>query len=292
MRQLQQMGEGRFDQPSEALNQLEQLLGSQAEQGAAYLDVNLDALSDPDALGLMRGFVRLVHRCGKGVPPCVDSSDARVLEAGLGQWFELGEGLRPPLLNSIPFVDREKLSYLLDLRSSHDFSLVCLLVGKQGPMGSADEMVAAAETMFDLATGAGFRPDQLFFDTATLGICTDGCIDPAGNLKPSHTHSCFNAIRLIRQSPKMSAVRILLGVSNWGYGVRRRRVGHIRAFVAAAQTRGLDAAIADVSLGLGKKPAAAELVELVELFASLDGSEDCMDRYAAAIGQARENELF
>ncbi len=292
MRQLQQMGDGRFDQSSEPLTQLEQLIASQAEQGAAYIDVNLDALSDADAPGLMRGFVRLVHRCGVGVPPCVDSSDVRVLEAGLGQWFELGEGSRPPLLNSIPFADREKFSHLLDLRARNDFSLVCLLVGKQGPMGSADEMVEAAEAMFDLATGAGFRPDQIFFDTATLGISTDGCIDAGGNIKPSHTHNCFNAIQRIRKSPKMNAVHVLLGVSNWGYGVRRRRVGHIRAYVAAAQTRGLDAVIADVSLGLGKKPAAPELVELVELFASLDGSEDSMDRYAAGIGQARKNELF
>lgn len=292
MRQLQQMGADRFDQPSEALTQLEQLLQAQARQGAAYLDINLDALSDSDAPALMRGFVSMVHRCGDGVPPCVDSSDLQVLLAGLDQWFKLGEGLRPPLLNSIPFVDRDKFSPILDLRASHEFSTVYLLVGKQGPMGSADEMVEAAETMFELATRSGFRSNELFFDTATLGISTDGCIDAAGNIKPSHTHNCLNAIKRIRQNQKMEGVHILLGVSNWGYGVRRRRVGHIRAFTSVAQAHGLDAAIADPALGLGQKPAAPELVALVELFASLDGSEDSMDRYAAGIGQARKDELF
>jgi hypothetical protein len=57
-------------------------------------------------------------------------------------------------------------------------------------------------------------------------------------------------------------------------------------------SHGLDAVIADPALHLGQKPAAPELVELVELFASLDGGADSMDRYAAGIAQARKNELL
>jgi cobalamin-dependent methionine synthase I len=215
-----------------------------------------------------------------------------VLRAGIEQWFELGSGLRPPLANSVPFVDRERFSPILELRARHEFSLVCLLVGKGGPMGSADEMVEAAEAMFELARQAGFRPAELFFDTATLAISTDGCLDATGNRKASHTHNCLRAIRRIREDPKLSGVHALLGVSNWGYGVRRRRVGHIRAFTAVARGYGLDAVIADVALGLGDKPAAPELVELVELYASLDGGEDSLDRYVAGIGRARRNGLL
>lgn len=85
----------------------------------------------------------------------------------------------------------------------------------------------------------------------------------------------------------MKGVHAVLGVSNWAFGVQRRRTGHIRAFLAAARKRGLDATIIDVKGQFGLKPPAPGLLELVEMFAGLDGSEDSMLTYAAAMQEAR-----
>ena len=86
----------------------------------------------------------------------------------------------------------------------------------------------------------------------------------------------------------MPGVHCVLGVSNWVYGAKKRRIGHIRAFIAAAQKYGLDAAIVDVGQQYGITPAPAELVGFVETFVALDGGEDSMMTYSAAMQEARQ----
>ena len=287
MKFIQKMGEEGFTKPNRGLLVIEDLISSQARQGADYIDVNLDALGDPNAPELMRRFVRLVHKYGEGVPPCVDSSDVRVLQAGLEEWNRL-EGKRPALVNSVPFMELGKYRPLLELRKRYAFSVICLLVGAEGPLKSTAEMVSAARGMFRAATAAGFRNNEILFDSVTLGIASDGCMDAMGNLKPSHTHNSFHAIREMRQDPAMAGVHCVLGVSNWVYGARKRRIGHIRAFIAAAQKHGLDAAIVDVGQQYGITPAPKELVGFVETFVALDGREDSMMTYSAAMQEARQ----
>ena len=55
-------------------------------------------------------------------------------------------------------------------------------------------IVAAARELFARTKAEGFQPAELFFDTVTLGIGTDGFMDPEGNLKSSHTRNAFLAI--------------------------------------------------------------------------------------------------
>jgi 5,10-methylenetetrahydrofolate reductase len=288
MKYVQKMGDEGFTKPNRGLLVIEDLISSQAREGADYIDINLDALGDSDAPGMMRKFVQLVHKYGGGTPPCIDSSDGRVLQAGLEEWNRLG-GKRPALVNSIPFMELDKYRPVLELRKRYTFSAICLLVGTEGPLKTTDEMHAAAKTMFQAATAAGFRNNEVFFDCVTLGIASDGCMDPMGNVKASHTHHSFNAIQRIKQDPAMSSVHCVLGVSNWVYGAKKRRIGHIRAFIAAAQKRGLDAAIVDVSKQFGIVEAPKELVGFVEVYAALDGSEDSMMTYSGAMQQARQS---
>ncbi|MCX5738411.1 MAG: ferric reductase-like transmembrane domain-containing protein, partial [Proteobacteria bacterium] len=82
--------------------------------------------------------------------------------------------LRPPLVNSVTFCETERYARLLERRRERVFSVVCLLVGKEGPLKSTAEMVAAARQLFARCAAAGFQPAELFFDTVTLGIGTDG----------------------------------------------------------------------------------------------------------------------
>ncbi|MBN1868290.1 methylenetetrahydrofolate reductase C-terminal domain-containing protein [Candidatus Sumerlaeota bacterium] len=296
MRLMLEAGDKAFSESNKGRLVVEHLIADQARQGANYLDVNLDALGAPNAPDLMRGFVRMIREHGCGVPPCVDSSDVAVLRAGLEEWFALsdaakqngGETIRPPLVNSIPFVEREKFRPLIAMRADRPFGIVCLLVGMAGPLKSPDEMFEAAREMFSLATEAGFQPGDIFFDTVTLGIASDGCMDAMGNIKASHTRNSFLAIERIRKDPTMKGVHALLGVSNWTFGAQRRRIGHIRAFIAAAQKYGLDAVIADVEKEFGLREAAPELVEFVEMFVGLDGGEESMLTYSAEMQKARQ----
>ncbi len=290
MRFLQRMGPDAFEKPNRGLEAVRWLISTQAAEGAHFIDLNIDELGDPDAPDLMRRFVRLVRRFGRGVPPCIDSSDVNVLAAGLQEWFQDGAGLRPPMLNSVPYNEADQRGPVFDLRREHPFNVVCLLVGPEGPLDSTDKMVEAARELFRRCRTAGFRPEEIYFDTVTLGIATDGCIDPMGGIKPSHTHNSFHAIQRIRQDPEMKGVHAILGVSNWVYGAKKRRIGHVRAFTAVAAKYGLDAVICDVAKKFGLRKPAPELVEFVEMFVSLDGSEDSMMRYVEKLQEMREKQ--
>jgi len=288
MKFLYGLGAAGGARPNRGRAALEDLIRTQAAEGGDYIDLNIDALGAPDAPDFMRRMVRLVHAVSGGVPPCVDSSNPAVLEAGLDEWLGLGPDLRPPLVNSVTFCETERYAKLLERRQERAFSVVCLLVGKEGPLKSTAEMVAAARTLFARCTAAGFQPAELFFDTVTLGIGTDGFMDGTGNIKSSHTRNSFLAIREIRGDAEMKGVHALLGVSNWVYGARKRRIGHLRAFIQVAMEHGLDAVISDVSKEFGKQPAPAELADFVRMFAALDGSDASMDLYTDGMAHARE----
>jgi methylenetetrahydrofolate reductase (NADPH) len=288
LRLMQARGADGFERPNRGRTVIEDLIATQAAEGGTYIDLNIDALGDADAPGFMRRMVELVRRHGGGVPPCIDSSAPAVLEAGLDAWLEGGASARPALVNSVTFSETERYAGLLARRARLPFSVVCLLVGKEGPLKSTEAMVEAARALFDRCRSAGFRAEEIFFDTVTLGIGTDGFMDGEGNLKSSHTRNSFDAIQKIRKDPTMRGVHAILGVSNWVYGARKRRIGHLRAFIQVAMEHGLDAIISDVSKNFGRQPAPAELVEFVRMFLSLDGSDESMDRYSDGMAAARE----
>jgi 5,10-methylenetetrahydrofolate reductase len=287
MQDLLARGAAGFTRPSRGRAALAELIRTQAAEGADFIDLNIDAVNAPDAPGFMRQMVRLVRIYGEGVPPCVDSSDPAVLEAGLEEWLGCGADLHPPLVNSVTFSEPERYARLLAHRRTRAFSAVCLLVGKQGPLQSSAEMVAAARELFARTTAEGFQPAELFFDTVTLGIGTDGFMDPEGNLKSSHTRNAFLAIRQIRSDPEMKGVHAVLGVSNWVYGARKRRIGHLRAFIEVAMEYGLDAVISNTAKAFGKIAAPVELADFVRMFVALDGSDASMDLYTEGMARAR-----
>jgi 5-methyltetrahydrofolate corrinoid/iron sulfur protein methyltransferase len=241
----------------------------------------------------MRQLIRMLKHYGEGpparagTPPCVDSSNPEVLRAGLDEWYST-PGVKPPLVNSINYADFSKTEPIMALRKEKQFSIVCLLAGPKGVLPSADAMVNAARELFDKARGYGFKPQEIFFDAVVLGLMFDSCVDELGNPKPSHTHNSFAAIERIMRDPVMKGVNTSLGISNWTHQVKRRRIGHNRAYLHCAMKRGLNTAIVDVMRQYVVKPAAQELIDLVETFASLDGSEDALLRYSQAVRGIRQ----
>ena len=218
----------------------------QAEAGAEYLDVNVDnLLIDPgagedDARRAMRQLLEVVVRHGRGIPPCVDSSDPELLQWGLQSYTELtgGNGAKP-LVNS---VTANRLAPL-ELRKKYEFSIIGMLLERAGDSTASFTDIAGPEVyhetarfLFEKAREAGFAADEVFFDP-TVG--------PLGADMVGYTNRTFEGIRAIRNDPDMTQVHITIGLSNCSDGLPRR-LGLNRAYLRVAMEYGVDAAILDV----------------------------------------------
>lgn len=292
MRDLHALGAGAYTTPSPQLDYIRALVESQANDGADYIAINLDAFGEQDpqqAVGMMVEYVRLVKKWGRGVPVCVDSSSDAVLVAGIKEWYagapreaghvKRGEEslhaspftLHPPLVNSIKVYTMDKM---MPLKKDYDFSFVGLLVSEEkatGPGGShsVDELYALAKQLFDAAMQHGFKAEQIFFDSTVFPLAIDMPMEPG---VPGYTFRTFETIKKIKTDPRMKGVHCSLGISNSVRDLPARRIGVCRAYVAKAMEYGLDAGIVNTAHQYGTVEAPAELLELVDAYAKLDGS--------------------
>jgi cobalamin-dependent methionine synthase I len=298
MRQLAQLGPDAYSQASEPLNYIKALIESQAGDGADYIAVNLDDFGEDDpqiCVDMMKEYVKLVRKWGRGVPVCIDSSDNDVLIAGLKQWYDIVGAVREPpvlqpLINSVKVYTMDEI---LPLKKDFDFSFIGLLVSEDastGPGGShsVDELYCLAKRIFEKAVGEyGFKPDGIFFDSTVFPLAIDMPMEP--NV-PGYTYRAFETIRKIKSDPKMEGVHCSLGVSNSVRDLPGRRIGVCRAYVAKAMEYGLDAAIVNVAHNYGSVEPAPELLELVDAYAKMDGSAERMNEAMELMGKfCREN---
>ena len=294
MRQLEDLGDSAYAQPSEALGTIRALVESQADDGADYIAVNVDAFGEDDpakAVRMMRQYVRLVRQWGRGVPVCIDSGRDETLIAGLREWYDAGGPVRPPLINSIKTYSMHNI---LPLKRDHDFSVIALLVSEEAPTGpgssySVDQLMGLAHTLFDAAVGQhGLRPDQVFFDSTVFPLAIDMPMEP--NV-PGYTYRAFETIKRIRATPKFKGVHCSLGISNSVRDLPGRKIGVCRAYVAKALEYGLDAGIVNVGHHYGTVAPPPELMDLVDAYAQMDGSPEkmavAMERMAQFCQQTR-----
>ncbi len=275
MKALLDRGPGSIESPSGALDYLTALVEAQVRHGADFIDVNVDAFGENDislSVRMMRDFVRLVRRVGRGTPVCVDSDSPEILEAGLEEWYrEAPAGIAAPLLNSVKMrtVDR-----ILPLRRRRPFKFIGLLVDDRASnwaeVCGSDEQHALAAAMFREATGRhGFAPEEIFFDTTVFPLAVDM---PMAAGRAGYTHRTFRTIRKIRNDPALGGVHLILGISNAVRDLPGRRTGVCRAYLEEAREYGLDAAIVNVLHDYGLRPSAPDLVDFVRAFAGQDGS--------------------
>ena len=288
MKALAAGGDDAYQVDGDALEYMKSLIERQADEGASYIAVNVDALGENDeavAVATMRHYARLVRRWGKGVPICVDSSNDEVLTAGLFEWYETDQPVRPPLINSIKVYTADRM---MPLRKDYEFSFVGLLIGEgkaTGPGGSysMDELYEFARELFDKAVGRyGFGRGELYFDSTVYPLAIDMPMEPG---VPGYTYRAFETIRRIMNDPEMKGVHCSLGVSNSSRDLPGRRVGICRAFVQKAMEYGLDAGIVNVFHHLDEKAADPDLLGLVDAFAKMDGSADRTNEAMMAMGK-------
>lgn len=270
MKALQDMGPDAYTKPSPELDYIIALIRDQANEGAAYIAVNVDAFGEDDpkvAQDLMIEYVKLVRKYSNGTPVCMDSSDDNVLIAGLKTWYDTTEDVAIPLINSIKVHTMENM---FPLKEKYDYKFIGLLVAEESEEGKhpVDQMYEMAKKIFNKATEYGFKPDDIFFDTTVFPLAIDMPMNPG---QSSYCYNAFETIKKIKSDPKMKDVHCSLGVSNSVRDLPGRKIGVCRAYVEVAMKAGLDAAIVNPSHHYGETPADPELVKMVEAFAVLDG---------------------
>jgi cobalamin-dependent methionine synthase I len=293
MRQLAELGLDAYSESSEPLGYIKALIESQAQDGADYIALNLDAFGEDDpqvSVKMMTEYVKLVQKWGQGVPVCIDSSNNDVLTAGLKQWYDTDQQVKQPLINSVKVYTMDEI---LPLKKDFDFAFIGLLVSEDaatGPGGShsVEELYGLAKEIFEKAVGEyGFKPGEIFFDSTVFPLAIDMPMKP--NV-PGYTYRAFETIRKIKGDPKMKDVHCSLGVSNSVRDLPGRKIGVCRAYVAKAMEYGLDAAIVNVAHCYGSIEPAPELLELVDAYAKMDGSAARMNEAMELMGKfCREN---
>jgi 5-methyltetrahydrofolate corrinoid/iron sulfur protein methyltransferase len=293
MRQLAQLGPDAYTKPSGPLNYIRALIESQANDGADYIAVNIDVFGEDNpqvAANMMREYVKLVRKWGNGVPICVDSGSNDVLIAGLKEWFNTGQNVRQPLINSIKVYTMDKF---LPLKKEYDYAFIGLLITEEKPTGpggsySVPELCYLAQRIFDKAVGQfGFKPSEIFLDSTVFPIAIDMPMEPG---VPGYTYRAFKTVRKIKGDIKMKGVHCSLGISNSVRDLPGRRIGVCRAYLAKAMEYGLDAGIVNVAHHYGQVPPDPDLLELVDAYAKMDGSAEATNRAMTLMAKfCREN---
>jgi len=277
MKQLAELGPDAYSAPSEPLEHIKALIESQASEGADYIAVNLDALGESDmqiSVDMMLEYVRMVRKWGNGIPICIDSSNDDVLIAGLKEWYNTGEEVREPLINSLKVYTMDNM---LPLKKHFDYSFIGLLVSEEAAIGpggshSVDELFYLARQIFDKAVDQyGFKPEQIFFDSTVFPLAIDIPMEPG---VPGYTYRAFETIRKIKSDPKMKGVHCSLGVSNCVRDLPGRKIGLCRAYVTKAMEYGLDAAIVNIAHHYGLVEPDPDLLKLVDAYAKMDGTAE------------------
>ena len=287
MTELHDLSPDAYSQPSGPLDYIRALIEEQADEGASYIAINLDAFGENDpqqTVGMMVDYVKLVRKWSKGVPVCIDSSNDDVLIAGLKEWYNTDEAIKPPLLNSIKTHTADKM---MPLKKDYDFSFIGLLVSEDKPTGpggshSVEELYGLAKEIFDKAMQYGFKPGEIFFDSTVFPIAIDM---PMESGVPGYTYRAFETIKKIKTDPQMKDCHCSLGVSNCCRDLPGRKIGICRAYVEKAMEYGLDAGIVNVAHRYGEKPADPGLVKLVEAYANLDGNMENLNEAMTLMGQ-------
>ena len=244
----------------------------QVRGGANVLDVNMDA----DLLDSERAMTRFLNLIGTEpevarIPVMVDSSQWRVLEAGLK--CLQGKGV----VNSIslkegdgPFLDHARVI------RGYGAGVVVMAFDERGQADTVERKVEICARAYDLLTSrAGFAPEDIIFDPNVLAVAT-GIAEHNGYAK-----AFIDALPLIKQ--RCPGARTSGGISNLSFAFRGNdvvREAMHSAFLLHAVRAGLDMGIVNAGQLAVYEDIPADLLELVE-DVIFDRRPDATDRLVA-----------
>ncbi len=223
---------------------------SQAESGAAVLDVNVGA-PGVDEPALMEQVVKVLQSV-VSLPLQLDSSNAAALERGLRVYNG------KPIVNSVNG-EQAVLDKLLPLCKKYGAAVVGLTMDEQGIPKTAAGRVAIAARIRDAALAAGIPLEDIYIDCLTL----------TASAQQEDVMATLDALRACKEE---LGVRTVLGVSNISFGLPCRPYLNT-AFLTMAMYAGLDLAIMN--------PASEEMMGAVYAYGVLSGRDKQSGRYIA-----------
>ena len=223
---------------------------SQAESGAAVLDVNVGA-PGVDEPALMEQVVKALQSV-VSLPLQLDSSNAEALERGLRVYNG------KPIVNSVNG-EQAVLDKLLPLCKKYGAAVVGLTMDEQGIPKTAAGRVAIAARIRDAALAAGIPLEDIYIDCLTL----------TASAQQEDVMATLDALRACKEE---LGVRTVLGVSNISFGLPCRPYLNT-AFLTMAMYAGLDLAIMN--------PASEEMMGAVYAYGVLSGRDKQSGRYIA-----------
>jgi cobalamin-dependent methionine synthase I len=182
-----------------------ELAKSQAESGAAYIDVNV-GLRSP---GFMAEMVKKIQEYVT-LPLSIDTPDPEIAAAGLEAYNPDRAGKRKPILNSI---SQARLQ-MFDIYKKQPFIPILLITEGLDQSGdlkmnkTAEETHATATVMMKTARERMNKPKN-------NEIILDPGIVPIGSDSEGHFKRLMNAITLIHQDPDLAGVNMSVGLSNF-----------------------------------------------------------------------------
>lgn len=222
---------------------------SQEQAGAAYIDLNAAALMDDEIEGLRWAIPLLQHELS--IPLSIDTPNPRAMEAGL----KIHKGRA--LLNSVTG-EKSSLDALLPIIREFKPLVIALCLEETGSPANAGIAVDRARKLTDVLTGAGLKPEDIFFDPLVRPIGVD----------PESGALFLDSVEAIKRG--MPHVKTIAGLSNVSFGMPQRRLLN-RTFLALAMARGLDAAICD--------PLDGEIQATIHAAAALLGQDPSLKSY-------------
>jgi len=193
---------------------LVELAKVQAEQGAAYIDVNIGP-RDPE---LMTKLVKAIQDV-VSVPLCIDSPDLDIQKAGLTAYDPAKAGGEMPLINSISELRMEfvELAAIQPAR----FLVLCTessVDGNLKPNETGEEIAAAGlrvsnvlKERWDYITN-----DHLFLDPG---------MGPLGADMNGITNATIDGVRLIHETEELKGCHMSVGLSNFSVQLPSRTAG-------------------------------------------------------------------
>lgn len=190
------------------------LAKKQADEGAAYIDVNVGSRSP----GLMTKLVLAIQEV-VSVPLCIDSPDFKLQKAGLTAYDPQKAGGQMPLVNSISelrmeFVDLAKIQpvkfIVLCTESSVD--------GNLKPNETGEEILAAGIRVSNVIKEkcSYITTDDLFLDPG---------MGPLGADMSGATNATIDAVKLIHESAELAGCHMSVGLSNFSVQLPSRTAG-------------------------------------------------------------------
>jgi methylenetetrahydrofolate reductase (NADPH) len=261
MKTLHSLGDDAAGSPE--LNYIKTMIESQARANPDYIAINIDAIGE----NVIADYTQMISKWGKGASVCIDSANVETLQAGLTAWQASGENPKPPMLS---LNAQHGLDKLLAMKAKNDFVLcVTLQLPENGSMPESTYL--EAKSIVEKATSRfGFKADQIYFDIPATPLAKDIGEDSS---RRSKTNLAFETMRKIKADPKLKGVHCSMRPA-FSAIAAPRRIGICRAFIENAMHSGLDTAMITPTSQYGLVPAAADLIDLVERIANVDGDAD------------------